>query len=74
MNKKMGEDIARTADPNRLKGYSIPYDILLSNKAIEKMEEVVDVLSDCICLSKILLRIVSPSFLEVAEHLPTDGK
>jgi len=29
-HKKLGGDTARTAGPNRPKGYSIPYDIMLS--------------------------------------------
>jgi len=32
MHKRLGGDTAGTADPNRSKGYSIPYDVTLSNK------------------------------------------
>ena len=31
VHKKLGGDIAGRADPNRPKGYSIPYDVMLSN-------------------------------------------
>lgn len=32
LHKKLGQDVARTADPNWLKGYSIPYGIMHCNK------------------------------------------
>ena len=32
MHKKLGGDTAGTAGPNCSKGYSIPYDVMLSNK------------------------------------------
>jgi len=36
MGKRLGGDRDRTADPNRPKGYPIPYDVTLSNKSKEK--------------------------------------
>ena len=36
----MGRDTAKTADPNRPKGYPIPYEIMLSNKNWRKKEKV----------------------------------
>ena len=32
VHKKLGGDTAGTADPNRPKGYSRPYDVTISNK------------------------------------------
>lgn len=31
-HKELGRDVARTGDPNQPKEYSIPYDIVISNK------------------------------------------
>jgi len=39
MHKKLGGRTAGTADPNRPKGYHIPYNIMLSNKSWGKKEE-----------------------------------
>jgi len=39
MQQKLGGDTAGTADPSRPKEYSIPYDIMLSNKTVGKEEE-----------------------------------
>lgn len=36
MDKRLGSNIATTADPNWIKRYSIPYDITLSNKSSGK--------------------------------------
>lgn len=33
VGKKLGEDTARAADPNRPKGYSMPQDVMPSNKS-----------------------------------------
>ena len=33
MHKKLGGDTSGTADPNCPKGYSMPYDVMLSNKS-----------------------------------------
>jgi len=43
-------------------------------KAGVKKEEKKDIKSDGICLPKKVLHMMSPAFLEVAEHLPDDGK
>lgn len=32
VGKRLGQDTARTADPSRSKGYSVPYAVMLSNK------------------------------------------
>ena len=39
MGEISGGDIARTADPNRPKGYSIPYDVCSAIKAKRKKED-----------------------------------
>ena len=40
MGKRLGGDTARTADASRPKGYTIPYDNTVSDKAQGKEEEV----------------------------------
>jgi len=36
-HKKLGRDTSKTADSNWPKGYSIPYDVMLSNNFISKI-------------------------------------
>lgn len=43
-------------------------------KARGMKEEGMDFQRDGVCLPKKLLHVMSPAFLEVAEHLPGDGK
>lgn len=40
VHNKLGEDIARTGDPNRPKGYSVPYDIMFRNKTRKEVDGV----------------------------------
>ena len=51
VHKKLGGDAAGTADPNRPKGYSRPYD-MLSTWSWGNEEEGRDIWSDGVCLPK----------------------
>lgn len=59
-DKRLGGDIAKSADPNWPKGYSIPYDVVLSNNSSEKWGGKRDVRSYGICLPKQLLCMLRP--------------
>jgi len=72
--RKLGGDRTRTAGPGCPEGYSTPQDIMLSNKSWNKDGGRGDIGSDGICLPKKRLRMLSPAFLAVAEHLPADWK
>lgn len=63
-----GDDTARTFDSNGQKGYSMPYDIMLTSRSWGK-EGGKDIWSDGFCLPKKLLLKFSPAFLELAEYL-----
>ena len=52
MSKELRGDTAGIADPNWPKGYSVPYDVRLSNKSWGKKKEGGDVQSDGVCLPK----------------------
>jgi len=69
VHKKLGGDTARTADLNSPKGYSTPHDIMLSNKSWGK-EEMFRVMAFVFSTVNVWW---SPTFLEMAEHLPADG-
>ena len=73
-HKKLGGDTAGTADPNWPKGYSIPYDVAQHIKLGE--EEGRGGCSEWWHFVFPGNRYVwrSPAFLEMAEHLPADGK
>jgi len=58
----LGGDPAGTADPNRLKDYSIPYDLALSNKSPVKGGGSGDILSYGICLPKKPIHVQRPCF------------
>lgn len=76
VHKDMGGDTNRTADPNLPNGYPMPQDIVLSHNSSGKEGERAgrDVCSNGICLPNKWLHMVSHTFLEVAEHLPNNGK
>ena len=69
--KKLEGDTARTADPNWSKAYSTASDVILSNKIWGKERTF-----------RVLVFVFpskhyawwSPAFLEMAEHLPANGK
>lgn len=77
MHEKLRGDITGTADLNWPKGYPIPYYVILSNKRWERKvgrrwcSELQHLIAQ-ICLS--LPHGVSSTFLEMADHLPGDGK
>ena len=73
MHRNMEEDRTRTAGPDGPKGYFIPCDIVLSNKIWGKEGGKGDTGSGGICLPKQLLHVMSAAFIEVTEHLPSDG-
>lgn len=64
VQKKIGGDTARTTDPHRSKGCSIPYGVILSHKSWEKGRRGVH--SGVFCLPKILLSMMSLAFQEVS--------
>ena len=68
VHKKLGWDIAETADPNWWKGYSIPYDVMLSNKGWGKAGEKRG-LSELWCLpSQETVTWWSPTRFEITKH------
>ena len=70
VRKKFGGGTARTDNSNWPKGYSIPYDVMLSNKSLgeEGRKEGEDIWSYGVCLPKLPLRVT-----KMAKHLPADG-
>ena len=74
MHKKLGGRTAGTADPNRPKGYHIPYNIMLSNKSWGKKEEGGMLGVMVFVFPSNHYEWGSPAVLEMAEHLPADGK
>jgi len=61
LDKRLGEDIACTADPNWPKVYYIPYDVTVTNIS-GKEERKRDVRSYGICLPKQPLHLLKPCF------------
>lgn len=70
-HKELGGDIGRTDDSNWSEEFPITCDVILSDNSWSKRERV---WSDSSCLPTELLHAVSPSYLEVAEHLAADWK
>jgi len=52
VHNKLGGDTAGTADPNWPKGYSMPYDVMLSNKKLGEEKGRGDFRRDGSCLPK----------------------
>lgn len=72
--RKLGGGIAAAADPDWPKGCPVAYGVYSATESGVQMEKVSDVQSDGIYLSKKLLHVMSPAFLQVAEHLPAHEK
>lgn len=74
MHKELGGDTARTGDPACPEGYSVPYGGMLSSKSWGRGGGGGDVQGNGVSLPKKPLHAMSPAFLDMAEHLPADGK
>ena len=70
----MGGDIARTADPNSPKGYSILCDVCSAIKAKRKEEEEGGAFIIYICLPEQPLRVLKTWFPGSGWTLLADGK
>lgn len=74
VRKKLGGDTVGAADPNWAKGYSVPYEVMLSNWGWEKKEEGEMFKFTAFVFPSNCYVWWSPAFLEITKYLSDDVK